>query len=72
MTTNYKLTAWINGLEQDAILVDRETLNMIGGCFCGAPTAINVALDGDTVIYVQPTDGSAAYFLVGADVNYFC
>ena len=70
--TNFKITAWINGMEQEAVLVDRDTLNLIGGCFCNGLTAINVALDGDTIVYVQPIDGSSAYFVVGADINYLC
>lgn len=71
-TTNYRLTAWINGVEQESVLVDRDTLNMLGGYYCGAITAMNVVLDGGLIVYVQPTDGSDAYFLIGADANYFC
>lgn len=70
----FKVTPWYNGIEQDAIIVDENTLREMGGYYASAENAINAILNGRAVVYVREIDGKPAdnFFLVGIDPDYIC
>ena len=72
--TQYKITPWYNGLEQDCFILDEADLMAMGGYYTTPEMAIHVILNGGAAAYIRKVDGDPRdnYFITGFDTDYIC